>query len=45
MATMKAYGKLETQRHPFLTSALDGGGWLALRPAALPLGKTPSLPI
>jgi hypothetical protein len=45
MATMKAYGRLEVQRYPFLTLALDGGEWLALCPAALPLGKIPSLPI
>lgn len=44
-ATLNAYGRLEVQRHPFLTSALDGGEWLALCPAALPLEKTPSLPI
>jgi hypothetical protein len=29
---MKTYGGMEVQVYAFLTSALDGGEWLALRP-------------
>jgi hypothetical protein len=29
---MKTYGGVEIQPHAFLTSALDGGEWLASRP-------------
>jgi hypothetical protein len=31
--------------HVFFTSVLGGGEWSASRPAALPPGKEPSLPI
>jgi hypothetical protein len=42
---MKTYGELDVYPHVFLTSAQDGGEWSALRPAALPPGKEPPVPI
>jgi hypothetical protein len=36
---MKACGGMGVGLHAFLTSALDGVGWLRLRPGALPAGR------
>jgi hypothetical protein len=35
---MKTYGGVEEYLHAFLTSALDGGEWLALRPGCFTSG-------
>jgi hypothetical protein len=42
---MKAYWGVEIYLQAFLASALDGGEWSASRPAALPSGKEPLVPI
>jgi hypothetical protein len=42
---MKAYGGVDTQIHIFLTSALDGGEWLALHLGRFTLAETAPAPI
>jgi hypothetical protein len=42
---MKTHGGVDVYIHIFLTSALVGGKWSALRPAALPPGKELPVPI
>jgi hypothetical protein len=43
---MKAYGGVDVSIHIFLTSALIGGEWLALRPGRFtPRGKSPQYPL
>jgi hypothetical protein len=38
---MKAYWGVEVELHAFLTSALDGGEWLASRPSHFTPEKVP----
>jgi hypothetical protein len=42
---MKTYGESGGINSPFLTSALDGGEWLASRPGRFTPGKEPPVPI
>jgi hypothetical protein len=43
---MKTYGGVEVQLHAFLTSALDGGEWLASRPGRyIPVVTDPVYPL
>jgi hypothetical protein len=42
---MKAYVGVDVEIHVFLTSALIGGEWSALRPFRFNPGKQPPLPI
>lgn len=40
----KAYEAAEIHQHAFVTSMLDGPGWLASQPNQLPPGKESLLP-
>jgi len=42
--TVKTYGRMEVYLHAFLTSALGGGDWSAVRPGSFTPWEPPSTP-
>jgi hypothetical protein len=44
LCTMMVHGRMKVPRQAFLTSALDGSGWLIHDPAASPPPPPPELP-